>query len=312
MDVSYVEPLQRAWARSRRMLFQPFDIGKWFVLGFAAFLSEALVSGHGSNYSAREDGAGRSELADLMGGAFAPAVWTALGMLLIAAVVVLLLVFLWVNSRGRFIFLDDVVRERAAIVEPWKQFKRLGNSLFVWMILFLLVCAAVYAIMILPFIASLAAVGAAEEFTWGLLGGLWLFAAFAVPFTILVAYVVLFLSDFVIPIMYRHGLGAAEAWGRFLALLRAHPGAFLLYGLFVFGLWFGAVLAVAAVGIATCCIGFVLFALPYLGSVVLLPVLVTFRGLGPEFLAQFGPEFALWAPAAAPPVVAPAAPEGAA
>jgi hypothetical protein len=121
-----------------------------------------------------------------------------------------------------------------------------------------------------------------------------IFAA-ATPVGIVVAYTLLFLSDFVVPIMFRHGLGVTAAWSRFLALLRSHPGPFLLYGLMVFGLWLAVGVAVMAIGFSTCCIGFVFFGLPYVSSVVLLPVLVTFRGLGPEFLAQFGPEYSLLA-----------------
>jgi hypothetical protein len=48
---------------------------------------------------------------------------------------------------------------------------------------------------------------------------------------------------------------------------------------------------VVAVGFATCCIGFLLMVTPYVGQVVLLPLHVAYRALGPEFLAQFGPEF---------------------
>jgi hypothetical protein len=63
------------------------------------------------------------------------------------------------------------------------------------------------------------------------------------------------------------------------------------------------------VGFSTCCIGFILFGLPYVSSLVTLPVLVTFRGLGPEFLAQFEPELSVFgaetaAPAPAPPPAA--------
>lgn len=302
MNVSYIEPLRRAWVRSHRMLFQPFAIRTWLVLGFAAFLSEALVTGHGANYSARgDDTDAPSKIFHALGGVFAPAVWTVVGMLLIAAILLLVIVLLWANSRGRFVFLDGVVRERTAIVEPWKRFAGQGNSLFVWMVLFLLVCAAIVLAMVLPFLTTLAAMWASHEFHWGILGALWMLAAVAVPFSIVVAYTLLFLSDFVIPIMHRQDLGAVSAWRRFLTLLRAHPGSFLFYGLFVLALWLVVGVAVAAVGLSTCCIGFVLFGIPYVSSVILLPALVTFRGLGPEFLAQFGPEYSLPVEATGPP-----------
>ena len=39
-------------------------------------------------------------------------------------------VCLWLSSRGRFMFLDGLVRNRGAVVEPWREFRREGNSLF--------------------------------------------------------------------------------------------------------------------------------------------------------------------------------------
>ena len=39
MQISFVEPLSRAWERMRRMLFSPFELGRWLVLGFSAWLA---------------------------------------------------------------------------------------------------------------------------------------------------------------------------------------------------------------------------------------------------------------------------------
>src|SRR5215216_3559133 len=40
MAISVVNPVSLAIERTRQILFRPFDLGKWFVLGFCAFLSE--------------------------------------------------------------------------------------------------------------------------------------------------------------------------------------------------------------------------------------------------------------------------------
>ena len=39
MTIQYIEPLNRAWGRMKTALFKPFDIHKWFVVGFNAFLA---------------------------------------------------------------------------------------------------------------------------------------------------------------------------------------------------------------------------------------------------------------------------------
>jgi len=301
MNVSYLDPLRRAWARSQRVLFRPFHIGIWLVLGFAAFLSELGARG---GYSFGDHGH-RGHLPWPSGsgpsGIFQGLLMTGMGAVLLAAAVVLIVLITWINSRGRFVFLDNVVHERAAIVEPWKRHAALGNSLFVWTLGFEVVCAVVIGAMALPFVAVISRLWSEGRFRWELLGALWALLAMALPFGLAVVVVLFALGDFVVPIMYRQQIGALAAWSRFLALLRAQPGAFVLYALFVLGLSFLIAMALWTVGIMTCCVGFVLFSLPYVSSVVLLPVHVTFRALGPEFLAQFGPDYALLATPAAPP-----------
>jgi len=47
-------------------------------------------------------------------------------------------------------------------------------------------------------------------------------------------------------------------------------------------------------GLLTCCIGYLLFLIPYIGSVALLPVSVTLRTFSLEFLGQFGDDFKLF------------------
>ena len=39
MTISATNPIAKAFEHTQRVLFQPFDLKKWFVLGFAAFLA---------------------------------------------------------------------------------------------------------------------------------------------------------------------------------------------------------------------------------------------------------------------------------
>jgi len=50
---------------------------------------------------------------------------------------------------------------------------------------------------------------------------------------------------------------------------------------------------------ATCCIA----ALPYVGTVILLPVYVCLRAFGLRFIRQFGPDYDVWAVVSNPPPV---------
>ena len=306
MNLSFSIPLKQAWERMTRMLFRPFRLETWLVLGFAAFLSEFLSGRSGSAGSWRSHhnpalhGVARGVEAFLL-----HPVWTGIVLVLLSFAVVAVIVVHWLSCRGRFVFLHNVVEEKAGIVEPWKRFARLGDSLFVWTLVFMLVCITLAIAIVLPFLAAILALWSNGQFRWEGLGAILGFVAMIVPFALLFAITVLFLNHFVVPIMYRQGVSASRAWSVFLALFRAQPGGFVLYALFM--LVMGCIVAagVLTVGISTCCVGFLLIGTPYVGQVILLPVHVFFRGFGPHFLAQLGPEYDVFAGAAHAPTDAP-------
>jgi hypothetical protein len=45
-DISVIEPIGAAIEKTKQILFQPFDIAKWFAVGFCAWLA-ALGNGGG-------------------------------------------------------------------------------------------------------------------------------------------------------------------------------------------------------------------------------------------------------------------------
>ena len=49
VEINVVEPVSPALERVKRVLFQPFDLGKWFVIGFCAWLA-CLGEGGGSGF----------------------------------------------------------------------------------------------------------------------------------------------------------------------------------------------------------------------------------------------------------------------
>ena len=99
----------------------------------------------------------------------------------------------------------------------------------------------------------------------------------------------LFLDDFVVPIMYIRRQGVMASWSEFRwDLLHGRKGKFALYFLFraiVLGMLLGFI--AVAVTCATCCCA----ALPYIGSVFLLPLAVFTRQYSLYYLEQFGPSW---------------------
>lgn len=132
MSVQYLEPLDRSWNRARRMLFRPFRLDVWLVLGFAAFLSNLGQGGGGGSWNwagrfGRESG---NDIGQILHDFLHKPLVLPIVVVGFIALLILGVVFAWVSARGQFVFLDGVLQERAAVVAPWKRHAHLGNSLF--------------------------------------------------------------------------------------------------------------------------------------------------------------------------------------
>ena len=306
MQISFVEPLSRAWERMRQILFEPFELAKWLVLGFSAWLA-GLASGGGSGTAANgvSDHVERqpwvhSDLEHMMDRILDGLVWLPLVLLGILVVVGIVLAVLWISSRAKFIFLDNVVHNRAQIIEPWHRLQRIGDSLFLWRLGFVAVLIGglllVAALIFIP-----AASMSFNDVLRGLsFAGILVGVMTAMVVGVVAFFVLLFLENFVVPIMYKFELKATEAWRYFLPWLKAHGGWFLGYGLLVLLAAIALQLVVGVLCLLTCCI----VLLPYVGTVILLPAWVLYRCYSIEFLAQFHPDFDLFL--SAPLVPAPA------
>jgi len=300
VEVAYTEPLSRGWGRMKSILFSPFRLEKWFVLGFTAWLAyltdwKGLGGNGGASARTRFDSVGDSVdyLGERAGEFFISGVATAFMALLVLGGIALFFLLLWLSSRGHFLFLDNVVHNRSRVSDPWKRFGKLGDSLFVWRVVYTLACIVAIGPLIGLFVVS--ALPFAVRSLPGEIGvaGLLFAGTVAVIFIVAAVYVDFFLLHFVAPIMYKQNVSAMEGWRRFLPVFREKYLEFLLYGLFYLLLVFGAMVVIVVFGLVTCCAGFFLLAIPYIGTVLLLPMHVTFRGMDLEFLAQFGPDLDL-------------------
>ena len=122
-------------------------------------------------------------------------------------------------------------------------------------------------------------------------------------FMVVAGYIYVFLEDFIMPLMYIHRCRASQAWRLFLVQFKQSRGSFILYGLFLFVLNMGLGMVMVTLIILTCCCAAIVFAIPYLNAVLLLPAIVLFRLYSLEFIKQIGPEFAVWQVPPPPPEV---------
>jgi hypothetical protein len=302
--IEIFEPFGAAFEVMKRILFQPFDFAKWCVIGFAAFLSGSWGSNFRLNFPLNGNWNFRSTSHHSMPISESLPSWL-LPFIIALAVLVLIFIFvlMWVVSRGRFIFTDCVVKNRAAIIAPWRDYRREGNSFFLFSLVVTFLAIVMMAALVLLIVVPMglfaggkgtSGLGATAVFAFVFIGLVWL------AFTIFFAVV----SQFMVPVMYRRRCLAREAFCDVSKLVLARPGPFVLFVLFGIVLVLALVLASTVVSCLTCCIA----GLPYVSSVVLLPAFVWLLAFKLLFLRQFGPEYDVWAIADSSSPASPAAP----
>lgn len=302
MTIEFMIPFSKGFNRMKKALFQPFDIGKWFTVGFTAFLAGLLDGNGGSGgSSSRRHGPSESDIEQFfefpqhaMDWLADNPLWTSLIVFGVLFLIALIITLNWLSSRGKFMFLHNVVNDKAEISKPWRAYKSEGNSLFLWRL--------VYGFIVLFLIVIFFTLGFSltKEIVLGydpvssyvsdIIGMIFLFLAVM----IVTSYISLFLDSFIVPIMFKRRISALQAWSVFLPLMRKHFWNFVLYGLLVLLIVIVIVVAIMLFGFLTCCVGFFILVIPYINAVLLLPVSYTMRAFSVEFLEQFGEEYALF------------------
>jgi len=288
-NIEIFKPFGEAFELMKRILFQPFDLKKWFIIGFAAWLANLGRGGGSFNYqfNRREEVQKVNEAISQI-----PHPILVLGVsFLILFVLAAIVLFTWLRARGGFMFIDCIVKNRAAIAEPWREFRKEGNSYFLFSLVVSFVFIIFAALLVLPLII-LAIKGRyyfnlhRDRLDLSVLLAIagWVF----VVLLVIIAWVLI--ASFMLPVMYRRRCRAYEAFCAALSLIAAHPGEILLYCLFLIALAVATGLISCLVICATCCIA----ALPYIGTVILLPVFVLFRSFSLVFLRQFGADYDVW------------------
>ncbi len=296
MSISYSHPLSQGFKRMKKALFQPFDLTKWFRIGFTAWLAGLTeCQGSGSNVNSNHSHADWDDFFN-----FPQTAWDWLMdnplwfNLIIVGVVFLIIVvslFIWISARGKFMFLHNVANNKSDISKPWHEYRKEGNSLFFFEFFWGWFAFAVFIVFAVYCFSTGKELYFGDDTKVAVFGAIAQMVLMFIGYMIVFGYISLFLKDFVVPIMYKHRIGIAKGWGKFLVLFGKKFFPFVLYGLFIFILGLGVGIAIVFFALITCCIGLLLIAIPYIGTVVLLSVSYTFRAFSIEFLSQFGDDY---------------------
>ena len=288
MTPSPIDAAREAFEHTRRHLF-PAQANRWFALGFVAFLDQCGRSGIGGGPSPGGWNGGRggngpdwSEIT----------AWIAshVGLIVIVAAMALTLVValtalvLWVNTRGVFMYADNVATGRADIGRPWREHAEKAGSLFAWR--FALAIGTLVGVLVLLLLGAIAVVpivkggGVGAAAVVALIG-----LAFALVFLVVAsALVSTALRDFVAPLQMEAGRTCGDAARVFLGLLRGHPGCFALYVLLKIA--FQA--AAGLVAVLACCICCCAVLTPVVSQTVLQPLFYFERAWSLHLLRQLG------------------------
>ena len=305
--VSVIDPVTPAIDRVKLILFRPFDLGKWFVIGFCAWLAYLGTGGGGGgggggsgpNYNfPHKQPQAQEKIKEFVESAryyvsdnihwIIPVAVT-----VFALIILIGLLIAWLNSRGRFMFLHCVATNKAEVSVPWHKFRQQGNSLFLFRIVlgiisFLVVVLPIIGIVVLIIMMISGTAPTIVSIPGIIILGLTIFAL-----SIFLFLVKKFTFDFVVPIMSLRMASCTACWREFMTILSANKLRFTLYLLFqiVIKIVIGAMIGIGfCIGLCFCCASCLLL-VPYIGTVILLPVLVFARAYSLYYLRQYGPQF---------------------
>ena len=304
MAGSAADAISQAVERSKQLLF-PFKADKWFALGFTVFLAQCGEGNFSSVQMPSSPFGGSSPIpSGPRGGGGLPAdfqkmvdellrtvnadlalyVGIAIGTVL--ATLGLSVFILWFSSRAKLMFVESVIWDRVDVGPQWTRAAELGASLFkfrLWLALagWLLVFGSVA----LGILVGFADLKAGNVFGPHAVMGYALFGLAVVLLGFPLGMATLLLDDFVVPLMIVRNVPVGEAWGICRnEVLSGNMGGLVLFYVLRFVLAIGVAIAVFVLSCITCCIS----RIPYLGTVLVLPIFVFWRAYPLYYMEQLG------------------------
>src|SRR5689334_18151282 len=110
-NISVTEPMSPALERVKQILFRPFDLGKWFVIGFCAWLAylgeQGGFNGNFGNHSGGGQNGDIHQQFDHARQVFLENLYwiVPLGIGLFVLMLAFWVLMIWLSSRGKFMFL---------------------------------------------------------------------------------------------------------------------------------------------------------------------------------------------------------------
>ena len=270
--VKFDEIIHASLEWTTTVLFRPFNIKKWVILAFIAILAGAISGGNSfrmdspvdkayHNQSAEKDAkieskekasvpAGTKSFSDIKNElnlffaqlTSAPGIFFIIGG--IALVIIVLMIFIWLDSRFTFIFLQDVCANDASIKLPFTQNKKIGNSLFSFNAVFFFLCMLITIILLYYFAKAIIAIMGPAAFESILATGMFMkvflpcvpYFLFFLLLLLLAGIVYFVINDFVILVMFKEKINVLKAFSVALGIIKNNKANICVYCLIKIGL----------------------------------------------------------------------------
>lgn len=210
-DFHAFSAIEGAVSRTKSLLW-PFNVGVWLRLAVISFFVGGIGGGGGGNYSFPDRGGrevGSMPVPDFFG--LAPTTF----FLILAAVIVLALLFAYVGSVFQFVLVDCLTSGRVSLSRTFRERMGPGLSFFLFEILM--------AFVFITVMVGFAVFGVVTGIFSGVPNVLALLLL--IPVVLLLALVVgtvlMLTIDFVVPVMIADNCGIIEGWRRAYGILRA-------------------------------------------------------------------------------------------
>ncbi|WP_440948534.1 DUF7544 domain-containing protein [Methanosarcina sp. T3] len=260
-----IDAVDRAFSRTRKALFEPFDFWKWVKLAIIIFFVGGIgynYEGSGTNYRTGSEDLGNNfpniepgRISDLPSGTSGFGlnyVQSISPLAIIAAVIVFLLIlaliFSYISSVMEFVFVESLVKNEVFFWAYSKKFMGKGFNLLLVRLAIALIFLVLFALALLPFIPII--LKESSDFSFPLLiGGLFWFFAAVILLALLGAVVNSFLS-LAIPLVIYRETGILSAFRMVYGNFRKSWQQILVYWFIRFLLGIGVtILAVVLFGL---------------------------------------------------------------
>jgi len=289
--MNMTEALGLAFARMKRMLFQPFEFKKWLCLGVIIFL-EVLLQGGGGNAGSPSQGAppNISEVVNHVRDWVVTHLAFVLPLAILGIIlwISLMILLTWLQSHGTMMLIRAVAVDDPRIGVNWSETKRPAFSLFLFRIALVIVGFVLFLAIVFGAIMqvmAVAATGAAGPgpYLLGLIPVLLLAVCMSFVFWLIGAL----LRNFVAPLMYVFDINCLDAWREFRGLCRGNVLMLVTFLLIRFVYFVPFFIATVLTGCCTCCIGF----LPVVHHTLFAPFYVFDRAYSLYVLESASPKY---------------------